>query len=476
MQQEPSLAEDVKSAREKMVVSRLHYTTIVKTLEGQHEDFRYLLSGIDRTRRIPLLWRKRNIQANMTVRDGQNNHLPYLPSRISDAFCAEYLLQLWKSFEGTLGESAVPSWVPEARERSFRLTRFEYDINDAEAAREEWAQASSAFAGNPAFARLRVFIEHLCEYYIPVVEVRDTTEEFVFLHHGVDVSTSSRQVFRSKSGKQGAVYSAWEVLNLAVTGRIRLDVPILIDAFIAPPWKTTESLHVRVMLPDGMVLNGPINLVPRKLFIETTILDLTEVTEEYVYSYVGKLDATRYVQKLTEERDRTRTMSVDFQATAQALREKSEAVSNQRRTREIPPHGQESPSPPSRDVLSLYVGLFVLARQALRLRRQRRLLEAGEKPVLRVRLQMSWTMKMLLGLLWVVIAITVVIDGLDILGVNTYVALLGSLLLVVLTLALFSLDKPFLRIPFFGHTVLSTAVFLAVPLLPWLAQSVFSLA
>jgi hypothetical protein len=470
MEARPSLADCVRSAREKMIVSRLHYTSTVKTLGGLHEDFRYLFTGVSGGRYIPLLWRDRTVQTNMTVTDREDRNIPYLPSAVVDQFCEEYLRQLWNEFDLSLAGAPAPSWINEARPRSIRLTSFDYDPGDTMLAQQEWALHASDFPDNAAFVRLKSFIDHLTENYLPVAAIPESSEEFLFLHHGVDVSTSTRDRFRhSMQAETG--YSTWDRLIFALTGRIRFDTPIFIDAFIHPPWKLTESLHVRVMLPEGMMVASPIELMPRRLFAETRVLQLTEITGEYVYSYIGKDDASRFVRRLTAEEDQAKALKAEIDRSSKVIQELADLASAYRRS-------GGTASPPAtkprqltlQDVATTYGTMFKVFKQTRELRRQKRLLEMGRSPTLRIQLGLRGTMKTLLALLWVVIVCTVAVDVLGLLGVDAYLALLGSLLLVVLTLAVFSVDKPLLRVPFFGHTALSTAVFLTVPVVPLLVR------
>lgn len=435
----PDWLSESQHVRE-LVVSRLHYTYTVKDFFTFREDYRYVYSQVDGLRRLPLLWREREIQANMVTLDEENRNLIYLPSRELKSLAEALLLDLWEDFLLVVPED-VHAELNSTYVALTELAGFEPAGERVEEAVKALKGLRNRFGQTTALDGLTAFAELLVSYYIPFVQLGEVSKpEFVFVRYGVDVF----RPFVARTRKPTRVtwrkeYSLRELLLFLMFGRIHFDLPLPLIAFQSPPWARTESLHLKINLPSGLEIRGLPQGLPRELFEKTKVIQFATHDEDNLYTYLSELDARRILE-------RRQSILDDF----------SDAVS---RVREgLKPFARAKTG-------DLKSSVRNLIREIVALRPKVKRAVQAHRPRIRIRSGLGPWMKVVLLLLWVVVGIEYICEFLRILDLNSFLQLFGALLVVILTVAVYSVEKPYVRLPISAHVLSSTIVFFELPLL-----------
>src|SRR5437773_12323149 len=161
---------DPSRAIDELELHRLHYTYSLVDLRTFREDYRYVYRNADTRphRVVPLLWRWREIQANMVVLDAADENLIYLPIGITRQAEEAYLESpIRKGIQKIpRGQSPNPT----------RLTAFRQSIQLAlqfESAQEVRVEAynlahqlATDFPEIQEFTRVTTFLALLSEFYM----------------------------------------------------------------------------------------------------------------------------------------------------------------------------------------------------------------------------------------------------------------------------------------------------------------------
>jgi hypothetical protein len=311
---------------------------------------------------------------------------------------------------------------------------------------------------NPAFKRLTSFATHLGSNYLPFVATpKECAPEYIEVRYGVDLNvpfaerTHGRRVYHHP-----ARHRFWDWFRFVAIGSTPFEMQVPIDAVADPPWSATDSLHLQLNLPYGVSVTERPEALPAWLFEGSAIDRFTSVSADYVYSYLtadgAKAVRTR-LEGLSRRRDgakakidRTVKENADFsKRRREAHRAQKSAASD---APEKPPHG---PIEMSRNLL-----YFV------RLNRE---WKDASRPRIRAEASVDNGVRLLGLFLWFVVALTYGVQLLGLLTEAAYLDLFAAFLLVILTLAVYSLDKPFVRYPVFSHVAATTVVFFELPLL-----------
>src|SRR2546422_5526146 len=390
------------AALRQLAVNRVHYTYSVQDLFTFREDYRYVYSDVGLLRKLPLLWREREIQANMVTLDAGNRNLVYLPSAEVITIPQNSLRNLWSSFVSSL-PSAQQATLQPLLSDILLVTRFEPTKTDIKTVENALRQLDG-ISPPPAGAReLTEFVRLLQGYYIPFVQIENPESSgYLFVRHGVDVFLPYHTE-RETERRHIAVsdYTLYEILKFLFTGMIHFDVPVPIIAFHLPPWASTEALHMKVNLPAGLEVRGGPRGLPASLFTETKILQLASRDETSIYLYVSKRDGNELLSR------RVRA-SVELEEFAKSFRNQLGQFRKEK-------------GKPLLTVLRAMVGGL------LEIRRKIRNLREAVRPEIRVRAKMGVGMGSLLLLLWSVVGVAYRYDIPNGLGLSDYLAILGIL-------------------------------------------------
>ena len=431
---------DDPAALGQLVVNRVHYTYSVQDLYTFREDYRYVYSEVGSLRKLPLLWREREIQANMVTLDAANRNLVYLPSAEVITITQGYLRNLWSWFVNSLPPAQQASLTPLLSD-ILLVTRFDPTGTEIETAENALGQLEGISPPPSRVRELTEFARLLQGYYIPFVQIENAgSSEYLFVRHGVDVFLPYRKE-RATERRRTAVsdYSLYEILKFLFTGMIHFDVPIPIIAFHLPPWSSTEALHMKVNLPAGLEVRGKPRGLPASLFTETKILELASRDETSIYLYVSKRDGNELLSR------RVRA-SIELEEFAKFFHDQLEQF-------------RKEEEKPLLTVLRAVVGGL------LEIRRKIRKLREAVRPEIRVRAKMGVGMGSLLLLLWSVVGVAYRYDIPSGLGLSDYLAILGILFVIVLSIAVYSIEKPYLRLPIFSHVLAASLCLLNLPIL-----------
>ncbi len=179
--------EDGARSLEDLHIERVHYTYFLQDFKTFHEDYRYVFRNpTERPHAVlPLLWREREVQANMFVVDAKGVNLIYVPSTVGESIVKKYFRAAWHRFV-----AASPIEQPEeSMEILLRIFSFDVPDNVMNECEEVLANIGARAGDLPEFRAIRRFIRFFADFYIPWVELPRPLyqDESTFLHHGVDI-------------------------------------------------------------------------------------------------------------------------------------------------------------------------------------------------------------------------------------------------------------------------------------------------
>jgi len=315
-----SLVDDAKGAILDFELHRLHYTYSMIDLHTFREDYRYVyLNGGSAAHSVaPLLWRNRAVQANMYVLDAANSNLIYLPSGITREathLSIRGLIQTGlKNVTGQPLPSQPPMSVPTPGEilagLAFESPRLARDLVYSKV-----LALARRFPTVTEFSKAAALLLFSFDYYLPLALLPEAIKpgQLAFLRHGVDIY---RPVLRSTSSTEyrplgvrvvrltlNVLYSIitrrsrrWRLARLFFGGRYDFEVPLALDAVDGAG---ARSFHLRVVVPPGLRVAGPVELRPENVFGERDLLRFASYDESNVYLYLGRDE----VESILKRRD-----------------------------------------------------------------------------------------------------------------------------------------------------------------------------
>lgn len=436
------LAQDAAEALADIRIERVHYTYSLHDFETFHEDYRYVFRNTSaRPHRIlPLLWREREVQANMFVFGADGTNLIYLPSSGGVSAARRYFRAIWLDF-------SAKSNLPHAERIGEELSAiFAFDVSEATKDNCETIlnEVQDLVGDDPSFRSIRRLIRFYGDFYIPWVELSSPVGpgESVFIHHGVDIYQvpSTRPVTRASASPR---LTRAERLFSYLFGGFELETPIPIDPFEFPPWSETNSFHVRIRVPQGLRICGAASVIPSRLFDGTRVAEFSSFDANNAYFYFGKSEIAVLLANRAE-------IDREYEEVLRTLDEQVKKV-----------QVQTLPEGSGPDLLRKLLEYFYGAlREAIQ-----QVHEQARTPHITVRLRPARGIRALLTLLW----ITTLLALVGILGkffsFDQYVQFLAAYLVIVLSVVVFSINKEFLKeiVPF--HVALTAPLILAVPLI-----------
>jgi hypothetical protein len=411
-----------------VVVERLHYTYVVKDLTTFREEFRYVFSNTHGLQILPLVWRLRGVEANMVITDSAEGRLIYLPSGRVMALTRAILTDLWLQCV-----VKIPPGGNSPTDATFDIVAGVAEFNpgstQAKAAQKALSEVTEFDANAPEFKRLSAFVSKLGRNYIPFVWMKSPAEgTFSYLKQGVD-TLEVRGAEQSGKGQGRREYRLPELLTFLTTGSIHFDVLVPWAAFDNPPWRQTNSLHFRVLMPEGLEVDNVSEVG------EAGILDGTPFIKE------SKWDGGLFYTYLTPEAaqvalEKRRKLQVDF-SLARASLLKSTTVTNR------------GPNNPYRPIKTL--------RDFLDLVRKGRLARDADAPSVRIEAAPVPGVRALLSLLWIVVGLAYFYTLTGSLDATSYIGWVSALLIVVLSTVVYGIEKPFSRAPIIAQSIAATA-------------------
>jgi hypothetical protein len=432
---------DTPSPGAGLTVDRLHYTCTIKDSNVLHEDFRYIYSGTDGLASLPLIGRRRSVQANMIALDADAKNLVYLPSAKGCELTEMRLTELWKSAqtglppEETAGLSILFDEIAPA-------AKFDTTTEELVKARAAVAKLKSRSQASAELRRFTGFAYQLLGAYVPyVVRPTDAGAGFVYIRHGVDLLQPSKAKADGGPGKRAGELSVREYLRFFLIGRTYFDVPLHLVAFSAPPWNRTDSLHVRIVLPEGLETeDGPSGL-PEAAFAQTSIIDNSTHDSSSTYSYIAASEGEKVLQSCAR-------ISEGFEEVGKQFAEQSKSLRKGKGT------------------LRDFAAFIGTTKKVIRLVGSA---VQAKAPQLRVRARVSRGIGAIIGLLWVVVAVGYYTTLSGQLSATALIDLLSALLIVILALVVYAVEKPFLRWLIYAQAAASTAALMELPVLQWLS-------
>lgn len=450
MAEETGIRSQVEAIRTRLRVNRLHYIYSVRTPVSFREEFHYLFSGHADLAVLPLWWHSRKVQANMVSTDASGRSVQALPSARVREYSEEFLHELVGEFVSLQPESDQAE-LAQTLARLDILLKFDVSRKEKKDAYDPFRRLQRKYGSDPQFRKLFAFATRLLDYYLPMVTApKDGGSEYVEVRTGVDLNIpSAKRAHRRSDETLGARPGLWDWFRFATIGSTAFELPVPLGAVSNPLWSGTDSLHLQLNLPSGVHVTKLPEARPAFLFDPATADEFTSVSADYVYSYMtadNARSARDRFESLSGKRDRAKAR-VD-QNTRESLRLGPKPGESQ----------TEGSAPRQRgpvDVMRDLVNFIRLDRKLIDAARPRIHADASVDDGVRI-----------LGLgLWVVVAFTYALQILGLLSVEGYIELFAALLLVVLTLAVYSLDKPFVRYPVFSHVGAATVVFFELGLL-----------
>ena len=427
----------------RLAVRRLHYTYHVTSFGTFRETWRYTYSDFEGLSALPLFWRRGEVQTNMVVTDAEGRLLPTAPSGIGARYTRAMLGELAGSFLDSADEPGRASTMVDFGKVA-ALADFETDppkLADASAA---LGRLRITFRNVPGFDRFYDFASRMERYYLPFVVVSPPVTSYLFeLCHEVDIN---RQL---EVRKRPHRLSRWtdpqpsvpDRLLFAGLGLIDLNLPIHVDAAADPPWSRTDSLHLQLNLPAGVTPREVPTPEPQFLFEGTGVAARSGASDSYVYSYISGKEAKAVRGAFEQARDERNGVSEYWKQLAEAYR--------------VAKPG----SKPSLGPVNLFRAFVHAVRQTRRFNR-------AKKPLLRSPASVDWGVGLLTTFLWIVATATYGLEVRKLLSLDDFLSLFSTLMVVVLTVSVYSLEKPFARYPVFSHVAAATVVFFALLILP----------
>jgi hypothetical protein len=442
----------------------------------------YRVEPGDLPRFLPLLWREREVQANMVVLDDGGRNLVYLPSETTLQIARATINQMWRDFHGSLAANATPVGVA-TPQPLLDLASFEPNEQQKQAANALLQSLARTYHGNAELVRLRQFARRLAVEYVPFLlrPIVAISDPFLFVRQGVDVyAPIVRGPHRRTRSELVTSYSYPELVLFLMFGLIHFEVPLPLLPFTAPPWFETDSVHLRAILPNGLKvrnrLSGEIKVtgVPSELFENLRLLEFASADDNNLYVYVARAKADE-IQKFRDViRVNTRASVRDAFEDASATRRRFLDVG---KSFAKPLYEPRSDRPADlRDLIAaiwkLSSGMisilrarrkYVRARERLRIARQP--VQEASRPVVVIKAGLTPGFGTMLVLLWLTVALGLgVALQLDF-SVSNFLGAFSALLVVILSMTVYSVGRQYLREVVAAHASSSAAVFALVLLL-----------
>jgi hypothetical protein len=442
---------EVQTIRTGLQVNRLHYIYSIRTPDSFREEYSYLFSGHEGLSALPLYWHSRNVQANMLASDASGCRVQTLPSARVREYSAELLRELIDEFIASQPESDRPTLILSLADLQL-LLKFEISPQEKDRAAKCIAPLQATNLTNPSFRKLVAFADQLMGFYLPLVAVpKDAGSEFLEIRHGVDLNIPFADSIHSRrDDTHPAKQGFWDWFRFVAIGSTAFEMGIPIEAASNPPWFRTDSLHLQLNLPAGVAVRERPEVLPAASFSATAINRFTSVSADYVYSYLTAQDARKVRERyesLSAERDR---------AKEKYERDLRDNLAPRRKPGQDGPKG---PGDASVRTAPLPHGPVRIGRDLLNFLRLNRKVTDAKRPRIRVKANVDNGVRLLGIVLWIVVGLTYSLQILGLLSLGGYLDLFAALLLVVLTLAVYSLDKPFVQYPVFSHVAAATVVF-----------------
>src|SRR5436190_6725135 len=428
---------DASRAIDELELHRLHYTYSLVDLRTFREDYRYVYRNADTRphRVVPLLWRWREIQANMVVLDAADENLIYLPTGITRQAEEAYLESLIRKGIQKIprGQSPNPT----------RLTAFRQSIQLAlqfESAQEVRVEAynlahqlATDFPEIQEFTRVTTFLALLSEFYMPLALLGSPLPpaEFAFVRHGADIYLPPRQEHKPRWAHLRVRPIGLKTLfRFFVTGGFVFRTPIAVDAVRL---SNARSFHCRVTVPAGLRIRRRFWFWPRFVLSEESVSWRTSYDDGNVYVYFSGEDLDIVKQRTSE-------------ANASLIQTFENAL-----TRLVAIRTKLGLTGPSLDTPASWEAFKARFREGAKVRLE-----------LRTPVGVARGVGSLILLLWSVVGATLLCGAMNLLGVDRFLDLLGLLLVVVLTIGIFAVDKRILREFVSAHALSAVAPSVAI--------------
>lgn len=416
---------------------RLHYTYSMLDLEMFREEFRYIFrnEGDRKVRLAPLLWRWRQVQANMYVLDSANSNLVYLPNELGRQATSAHLATL-------LAKGA--DRVPEARqliEPLGHLIPATFSFEASPEARElAHLTAADLLRRHPTveeFQEVATYLALARDFYLPwaVLEEPIRPGMFAFVRHAVDLyERVVPQAVEFWPHFERPRRGLWGVLWFLVCGRLTLKVPLALDAVRVAH---ARSFHCRVTVPPGLRVLPSIRLLPNSVFEELAAFRLASHDESNVYLYLSGSDLDMADANRSKEGEQ-RTIN------ARSVQHRLKRLRGLFPKFKIPP-----------DLAEAFDTSF-----------SKQLQNASKVPLeVRVKLGIGRGMGPLVALLWIVAAGTFLSGVYHVLSLDRFLTFLGLSFGVVVAIAVFAIDKRILREFVSAHIMTTVAAMIVLYLL-----------
>ena len=436
------VVEDVANGIRDWELSRLHYTHEMVDLNTFREDYRYVFrnAGTRSLKAVPLLWRRRHVQANMYVRDAADANLVYLPSELTNLAMETHLKRILRTGFRSVINPAVS--LADLLELVHGAVEFESAYEARRQAYQTAVELARQYPTVPQLTDAAVYLALLLEYYLPSAILNEAVApgDFAFVRHGVDLYLPAvqREIFEQRFRRWAHLHPrritpvqlAWFLLR----GRLKYRVPIPLDALSVAGAK---SYHLRLSIPAGLRVLPPIRLEPDSV-LSPTLLGLASHDDNNAYMYLGSRELVSAAKRRVQEAGTRQQIIQRIYRSLRAFRDKFPRV-----------HLPQS--------FAEYFRMSLLWR-----------LEEAKKVRLElwVRLGIARGMWPLLGLLWVIAGGTALTAFLGALDPSVFLSFLGLLLVAVLTIGIFALDKRILRELVSAHVILSVLVSIGAFILP----------
>ena len=453
------LVADARDAILDFELNRLHQTYVMIDFETFREDFRYIYrnGGIVPHSVAPLLWRNRGVQANMYVLDRAGANLIYLPHEMSISAaqeCIESLLQRGLGHPSVVALGFQQALSPPTSAEIATALAFESPMATRETVFAKARELSAKFPAVSEFSKVATLLQFSLGFYLPLAlfDVPVMPGQMSFVRHGVDIYR--RLVAPAPEGSflpVGArlarfttkiVYSLlvrtskwWKLARLFFGRRYDFEVPLALDA---PYAAGTRSFHLRVVVPPGLRVVKTVELMPSEVFGEKDLLRFASYDESNLYVYL-RMDEIKAVLGQRDLVKRRRTAEL----------EKLRSVPSAE-TLHVVKHKLMKPT-----LLKWFVDFLVEIREIFL-----RSLDHVSKVHLTVKVPLSFArgIPTLIIFLWVPAVILLITAALGRMDLNVFVAGLGVLFVVMLTIGIFAIDRRVLRGLVLAHSTMALAL------------------
>ncbi len=430
-------------------VVRLHYTYAIRDFNTFREDLRYVYLMPDSQTPVvlPLIWRSRVIQANMVVLDGSGRNLVYLPSRAGDNFTATWLDVLWRDFSQSLSPtrqkqfSSLPGIIR-------ALASFELNEGLKRRAVKQVRRLQKIFRNNGKFRHFADFAVKLADSYVPFVylpdDLRHPRERFLLLHHGVDVY--------EPAGRRSTLSLLW----FLICGRISFEIPLPVVGISSPPWERTDALHVRVLLPSELQIGRRPVLLPSGLAKISDVFRFKTTEENVFYGYIDTESYKKFEQISRRlEQIREKTLRMVLKGATSGGRNLERLVSMlDWSDRSLSDKKSVASAPLDLTVARVLVRFVGLGFRSI-----------SGRPRIKVKGEVTPGVRTLIAILWIVVGLSYWWSLTTPFELILQATLLSALLVVILSLSVFSIGRRFLREMVSAHSLCAVIAFVELLIL-----------